>query len=431
MGIFRRDKSPASNLENPAEKLTGDNIEAQLFGENSDPIIVNQVTAFRVMAVYRCVMIISETIAAMPCGVYQKVKDAPERADDHPIDRLLSRSPNPRQTPFVFWQVMLVYLCMWGNAYAQVIRNGRQEVVELNPIHPTWITIEALTDGSQIYVVRPPGVPEYRVSAANMLHVPGVSFDQIKGIDVVTGIAKDTLSQTLNLDKAAETLSKNAMRPSGVVETDDALSVKALRALKRTFTDAYAGAKNAGQTLFLDNGMKWRGMNITPTDAQALESRRFQVAEIARLYGVPLFLLQETDKSSNWGTGLEQQNRGFLMYGLNPYIVRLEQEANRKLFGVDSDYYLKFNEKGLLRGDTKAQTENIQSAIQFAQMTPNEARKLRELPPIEGGDDLYIPVNLQRVKDADAISSNDDANPAGAGANAGADDPKQHPPAIG
>ena len=177
-------------------------------------------------------------------------------------------------------------------------------------------------------------------------------------------------------------------RGSGVVEIDKALSDTGLQNLRNAFERLYSGVEKSGKTVFLDKGMSWKSMQIDPNDAQTLETRRYQVSDIARVFGVPLHLLGETDKATSWGSGIEQQTIAFVEYVIRPWLVSIEQEFNRKLFRLP--YYCEFELAGMLRGDSKARSDYYSKGINNGFLTPNEARRAENKPPKEGGDRLYL-----------------------------------------
>jgi HK97 family phage portal protein len=237
------------------------------------------------------------------------------------------------------------------------------------------------------------------VAASNMVHVPGLGFDGIKGLSVISAVARQSVGLALTMDKSVARSHANGVKPSGAIEADAGLSPEAFTRLKASFGQLYSGADNSGNVVFLDKGMKFNPISITPVDAQTLESRRYQVADIARIFGVPPHMIGETDKTTSWGSGIEQMSMGFVRYSLRPWLVRIEQELNRKLV-TGKNYFCEFSLEGLLRGDSKARGDFYASGIQNGWMKPNEARRLENLPPVDAGDRLYANGTIQPLEGA-------------------------------
>jgi HK97 family phage portal protein len=221
-----------------------------------------------------------------------------------------------------------------------------------------------------------------------MIHVPGFGFDGVKGISPIAAVGKQAIGLGLALEEFQGRFTQASARGSGVVEVDKALSPDGLQNLRTAFERLYSGVDKSGKTVFLDKGMTWKSMQIDPSDAQTLETRRYQVSDIARVFGVPLHLLGETEKATSWGSGIEQQTIAFVEYVIRPWLVSIEQEFNRKLFRLP--YYCEFELAGLLRGDSKARADYYSKGINNAFLTPNEARRAENKPPVEGGDRLFL-----------------------------------------
>jgi HK97 family phage portal protein len=406
MGVLAKQVSRvlAQSPENPQTPLSD---PAQWFidwmrggGETYTGTPVNELNAVRQTAVFRCVSIIANSIASLPFGVYKRTPDGRKPASDHPIHRLIHDQPNSITTSFTFKQLITAGLLTNGNGYAVIGRNQGGNVLDLFQVPPQDVTVDRLGKEPGSFRLR------YEVRIDNqrfypaqeqMLHVPGLGFDGIKGISVISAVARQSIATALTLEEVTARLHGRGLRPSGVVEQATGMKPDALARLKAAFEGTFGGAAEAGGTVILDKGLKWSPMSISPVDAATLESRRFQVADIARVFGVPLHLLNETEKSTSWGTGLEEQVKGFVEFVIGPWLAAIEQEFNRKLFR--DPYYCKFNVGGLLRGDSKAQGEYFQKAISYAWMTPNEVREVLELPREEGGDTLFIAGNLRPINE--------------------------------
>lgn len=404
-------ENPQTPLSDPAgwllDWMTGG-------GETYSGARVNELNAVRQTAVFRCVSIIANGIASLPFGVYRTTEDGRKPATDHPIHRLIHDQPNGVTTAFTFKQLLTAGLLTNGNGYAVIGRNRGGNVLDLFQVPPQGVTVaragkkpgeyrleyEVRLDGQRFYPTQD-----------QMIHVPGLGFDGIKGMSVISAVAKQSIATALTLEEVTARLHGRGLRPSGILETDKGLKPEALQRLKAAFDNTYGGAVGAGGTVAIDKGMKWSPLSISPVDAATLENRRFQVADIARVFGVPLHLLNETEKSTSWGTGLEEQVRGFVEFVIGPWLVAIEQEFNRKLFRPP--YYCKFNVGALLRGDSKSQGDYFQKAISYAWMTPNEVRAALDLPREEGGDRLFIAGNLRPIDEPYSSGSSNNGGDGG------------------
>lgn len=387
-------ENPSTSLGNPNEWL----VEWMGGGGFADSgMLVDKRSSMQVTAVFRCVSILAGTVASLPLMVYRRTDTGKELAANHPAYRLLHDAPNDRMTSMTFRELLMVSLLLDGNAYAPIRWAGNGYPVEMAFALPERTEV-FLTESKRLaYRVADEDGSRSVVTAPNMLHIPGLGFDGIKGMSVISAVARQSVGLALAMDGSLSRLHANGARPSGAVESDAGLTPDAFKRLKSQFDNLYSGVANAGKTVFLDKGMKFSPIQINPVDAQTLESRRFQVTDIARIFGVPPHMIGETDKATSWGTGIEQMTIGFVQYSLRPWLVRIEQELNRKLFG--RGFFCEFNLDGLLRGDSKTRAEFYASGIQNGWMKPNEARGLENLPPEPGtGDKLYANGTLQPLE---------------------------------
>ena len=375
-------------------------------------IPVGKLSAMRASAVFRCVSLIGGTVAGLPWGVYRDGKGGKTSLPGHYAYRLLHDAPNDLMTSFTFRELMMLSLLLDGNFYAGIGWDGAGRAVELLPFPSS--AVEVVREGRKVfYRVMTADNGQVTVSSGDMIHVLGPSLDGIKGLSVISYVARQSIGLGLALETFAAKMHSNSARPSGAVEVAQGLSPDAFKRLRQSFEALYSGTTNSGKVVFLDNGMKFSPMQISPVDAQTLESRRFQVTDIARIFGVPPHLIGETDKSSSWGTGIEQMTLGFNTFTLTPWLRRIEQEFNRKIFSRGD--YCEFCVEGLLRGDSKSRAEYYASAIQNGWMTPNEARRKENMPDAPGGDQLFIQSNLQPVDMAGKEPANADAQPGNSG----------------
>ncbi len=379
-------ENPSTPLSNPASWLY------DAFGASQTVAgpPVNELNAIRATTVFRCVSIIANTIASLPWNVYKRTKDGRETADQHPLYRLLHDAPNRITSSYTFRQIITAGLLTNGNGFAVIGRNNGGRILDLLQIPPQDVEVARIGSPGTYrldYKVHLDSKP-YDVSQENILHVPGLGFDGVRGISVISAVGRQAISLDLAIEDFQARLMAASMRPSGVVEIDKSLSPEGLDTLRNAFERLYAGREKAGKTVFLDRGMKFSAMQINPEDAQTLENRHFQVADIARIYGVPLHLLGETEKATSWGSGIEQQQIAFTVYVIGPWLKSIEQEFNRKLFRAP--YFCEFSVQGLLRGDSKARSEFYSKGVNNGWLMPNEARRFENLPAEEGADQLFI-----------------------------------------
>ena len=369
-------------------------------------IPITEESAMRQSAVYRAVDILSKTISGLPVGVVEVDGERRVPRPDHLVHVLLHETPNETQTPVLFKQTIMVNVLLRGNFYASIGRSRGNDPIDVNPIHPSAVTPERIGGRVRYRVALSTGGTEL-IDASDMLHVPGLGFDGLVGQSVVTYAARQAIGLSLAAEKHGAHMFKNGARLSGFLKTEKKIDdQEAKKRLGESWQSQYGGTENVGKTAVLEDGMTWEAISMSAEDAQFLETRRFQVADIARFFGVPLHMLFETEKSTSWGTGLEQFTLGFIIYTLQPWIVRIEQEFQRKLLRGGTSrprpLQIKFNLDSLLRGDTAARSAFYASGIQNGWLKINEVRAKEDLPAEEGGDQLFIqsslvPVNQERT----------------------------------
>lgn len=369
---------------------------------------VNERSAMQMTAVYSCVRILSEAVAGLPLHLY-RYTDAggKEKAIDHPLYFLLHDEPNAEMTSFIFRETLMTHLLLWGNAYAQIIRNGRGEVVGLYPLMPDRMNVDRDKDG-QIYY-------EYRVSMddahtlkegivqlkpSEVLHIPGLGFDGLVGYSPIA-MARNAIGMAIACEEYGAKFFANGAQPSGVLEHPGTLKDPAK--IRESWTQTFGGSHNANKVAVLEEGMKYTPISISPEQAQFLETRKFQIDEIARIFRVPPHMVGDLDKSSF--SNIEQQSLEFVTYTLDPWICRWEQSIVRSLLSSDEkkSYFVKFNVDGLLRGDYKSRMDGYAVGRQNGWMSANDIRELENLdriPEAEGGDLYLINGNMTKLKDA-------------------------------
>ena len=367
------------------------------FGGSTSGKAVTERSAMQMTAVYSCVRILAEAVAGLPLNLYRYTEDGgKEKAIDHPLYLLLHDEPNPEMSSFVFRETLMTHLLLWGNAYAQIIRNGKGEVIALYPLMPNKMTVdrdsqgqlyysyqrgtdEAIRDKNQTVILRP----------SDVLHIPGLGFDGLVGYSPIA-MAKNAIGMAIACEEYGAKFFANGAAPGGVLEHPG--TIKDPQRVRESWQSTFGGSGNANKIAVLEEGMKYTPIGISPEQAQLLETRKFQINEIARIFRVPPHMVGDLEKSSF--SNIEQQSLEFVKYTLDPWVVRWEQSITRALLTQTEKarYFVKFNLEGLLRGDYESRMNGYATARQNGWMSANDIRELENLDriPAEEGGDLYL-----------------------------------------
>lgn len=384
-------EDPTTSLANPASWL----IEWMGGGASDAGISVNKMTALQASAVFRCVSLIAGTIANLPLGIYREIPGGGEPAPGHYLNDLLGREPNDMISSFTWREMMMAHLLMQGNHYSVIQWNGAGRAVALYPVQPEYVDVKRV-GGRLRYTVSLQSGGQEVLDQADVLHIPGLGYDGIKGISVISAVLKNPVGLSLSLDKTMGRTSQNSLRPSAVF-TGPKMDDAAVARLRAVIKSQQAGAENAGEPLFLPPNMELKNWQITPQDAELLASRKFQVDDIGRIFGVPSHMIGQTEKASSWGSGIEQMTIGFVNFSLLSWLGRITHEIDRKLL-ASSEYRSIFTLDALLRADSTARGAFIAQMIQNGIYTPNDGRRLEHLTPVAEGNHLFIASNLQPMK---------------------------------
>ncbi|KRN88726.1 phage portal protein [Ligilactobacillus ceti] len=402
MGIFKyffrtRDK--------PQNKMSGSTYNF-LTGISSSGSKVNEKTAMQMTAVYSCVRVLSETLASLPIHIYEVTNNKREKAINHPLYKVLHDEPNPEMTSFIFRETLMSHLLLWGNAYAQIIRNGRGEVLGLYPLMPDKMTVDRDDSGHIYYEYKSSGMggESIKLSESDVLHIPGLGFDGLVGYSPIA-MAKNAIGMAIATEEYGAKFFSNGATPSGILEHPG--TVKNPQAMRESWSKGFSG-NNAHKVAILEEGMKYTPISISPNEAQFLETRKFQINEIARIFRVPPHMVGDLEKSSF--SNIEQQSLEFVKYTLDPWVSRWEQAITKKLLSDEEKqkYSIKFNVDGLLRGDYQSRMNGYAVGRQNGWMSANDIRALENLDMIskEDGGDLYlVNGNMLPLKNAGAFAN--------------------------
>ena len=363
-------------------------------GISSAGAVVNERTAMGVSTVYACVSLIGGAIASLPVPIYKRMADGRERVD-HPVWWLLNEQPHPDMSAAAFWEYLITANLLYGDAFAEIVRPSAatNAVKWLRPHHPRNVTVDCLdNDLGLVYtVIDPDGAePPRTILGADMLHIPGVGFNGKRSLSPIRNAGRNAVGIALAADNWSAGFFENGARPDFALTTDASLKPEQIDSLRNQWAERHSGALNRGKPVVMQGGLKVQPLTVPAEDAQLIETRRMQVEDIARIYGVPPHMIGHTSASTSWGSGIEQQAIGFVRFTLQRHLVRIEQEINRKFWPRSTAHFAEFNVSGLERGDYKARNEGYRVALGRAGepgwMTVNEVRRMENLPPLEGGD---------------------------------------------
>ncbi|HJI56259.1 MAG TPA: phage portal protein [Oscillospiraceae bacterium] len=409
MGIF---SGLFKSRDKPQNSTAGSAYRFYMGGTTSGKAVTER-SAMQMTAVYSCVRILAEAIAGLLIHLYKYKPDSgKEKAIDHPLYLLLHDEPNPEMSSFVFRETLMTHLLLWGNAYAQVIRNGRNEVVALYPLMPNKMTVDRDEHGHLYYEYQRSNdeAPTMKGSTVvlkptDVLHIPGLGFDGLVGYSPIA-MAKNAIGMAIACEEYGAKFFANGAAPGGMLEHPG--TIKDPQRVRESWQSTFGGSGNSNKIAVLEEGMKYTPIGISPEQAQFLETRKFQINEIARIFRVPPHMVGDLEKSSF--SNIEQQSLEFVKYTLDPWVIRWEQSIQRILLTPEEkkSYYVKFNVEGLLRGDYQSRMNGYAIGRQNGWMSANDIRELENLdriPAEEGGDLYLINGNMLPMKNAGAFAN--------------------------
>ena len=403
-GLFKSRDKPTNSYDSPSYTY--------FFGRSNAGKRVTDRTALQHTVVYACVRVLSEAVAQLPLHLYKYTNSGKERVPQHPLYFLLHDQPNPEMTSFRFRETLMSHILIYGNAYAQIIRNGRGEIIGLYPLTPDRIKVDRDEHNKLIYIysrydevnpnIKTQG--EIVLKQKDILHIPGLGFDGLVGYSPIA-MAKNALGISLACEEYGASFFANGASPSGILEHPGVIKNPAK--IREAWHNAY-GSGNSHKVAVLEEGMKYQPIAIPNNEAQFLETRKFQIEEIARLYRVPLHMIGDLDHATF--SNVEHLSLDFVKYSLDPWLVRWEQELMRALLSESEKgkYFIKFNVEGLLRGDYASRMQGYATARQNGWMSANDIRELEDMnkiPDDEGGNLYLCNGSFTKLADAGAFAN--------------------------
>jgi HK97 family phage portal protein len=347
--------------------------------------------ALTLTAVWCAIRLLAESVSSLPISVYTKQANGDKLEDTKsPIYNLVKFKPNYYQNKITFFEFIMLSICTEGNSYVQIVRNNSGTPVQLICLDPSNVTV--VVNNNEVFYQIDGGV----LDSSDILHFKTITDDGVTGLSPIDQCAK-ALNWGVSLEEFGSTFFSNGAKPSSILQTDRALSDTALQRLKTSFNNNYGKLKNSNSTIVLEEGLTFKPISISPEQAQFLSSRQFSIEEVARIFNVPPHMLKDLSKSSF--NNIEMQSQEFVTYTLMPYITRIEQEMNLKLFRTNElgKTFVEFNVNGLLRGDIKSRTEAYKTAITNGYMSINEVRQKENMNSIEGGDKHFMQMNMTTI----------------------------------
>ena len=408
MGFSKPRDAPGENLPEVTDSVR-DSGQVFSFGTANSGEKVDEQSAMQISTVYACVRLLAETVAALPLHLYRYTDGGKgkESAFDHPLYRILYRQPNDEMSSFIWRETMMTHLLLWGNAYSQIIRDGRNNVLGLYPLLPENVEVDRDEQGQLYYIYHAytdevPGEQNQDIyfRKDEILHIPGLGFNGLVGFSPIA-MTKNSLGTTLAVEKYGASFFKNGAQPSGVLEHPGVL--KDPQKIRDNWTAVYGGANNAHRVAVLEEGMAYKAISLPPEDSQFLSTRQFGVEEICRIFRVPPHMVQSLEHATF--SNIEHQSIDFVVHTLTPWLVRFEQAIIKDLLLEEEQDVLfpKFNVDGLLRGDYQSRMNGYATGISNGFLSPNDIHRLENMdliPAEEGGDDYYLNGGYVKLRDA-------------------------------
>ena len=423
--LFHRKKA----RDKPTDSLPGE-IYRAYYGYTTSGKTVTERSSMQVSAVYACVRVLSEAVASLPLHLYREDGSGSKvKATDHPLYFLLHSEPNEEMTAYTFWETLMTHLLLWGNSYVQIIRNGKGEVIALYPLMPNRMRVDRDDKGRIYYEYQwssnsdAPTLKDniVRLTSREVMHIPGLGFDGLVGYSPIA-MAKGSIGLSMACEEYGSKFFANGAAPSGVLEHPGVL--KDPEKVRDSWQAAFGGSQNAGKVAVLEEGMKYSPISINPQEAQFLDTRKFQIDEIARIFRVPPHMIGDLEHATF--SNIEEQSLEFVTYSLQPWLTRIESSISRSLLSKEEKmvYYARFNVDGLLRGNYESRMQGYATGISNGFLCVNDVRRLENMdlvPDSEGGNLFLCNGTMTPLKAAGAAYQNGSSG-------GGTDPPKEDNP---
>ncbi len=406
LGLSPRDAPKVPDITDDVR----DSGQTFVFGRADSGEKVDEKSAMQIATVYACVRLLAETVAGLPLQLFKytnEKENGKEKAREHPLYKILYRQPNPEMTSFTFRETMMTHLLLWGNAYAQVIRDGKNNILGLYPLQPDLVEVDRNERGQIYYIYHAytdevPGKNNKDIFFRydEVFHVPGLGFNGLVGFSPIA-MMKNALGTTLAVEKYGSSFFKNGAQPSGVLEHPGVL--KDPSKIRENWMNVYGGANNAHKIAVLEEGMSYKAISLPPEDSQFLSARQFSVQEICRIFRCPPHLIQDLEHATY--SNIEHQSIDYMCYSVGPWLTRIEQAIVKDLLLEKEQeiYFPKFNVDGVLRGDYLSRMSGYATGISNGFLSPNDVRRLENMDlisPEKGGDDYYLNGGYVKLEDA-------------------------------
>lgn len=379
-------------------------LDAALWGlldgaRSSAGVVVSEESSLRNTAVLACVRILSNSTAMLPLPVYRRLSPrGKERAPEHPLYAVLQEQANPEMTAFELRRWLMQHVLLYGNGYAEIEWSTSGQVRELWPLMSSQMEIER-RNGALVYKYRLPNGKQVELPAWRVLHLRGMTGDGVQGWSVVRSLMNEAVGLGLATQEYGARFFGNGARPGGVLEHPGTLSDKALQHLKASWADAHQGLDNAHRLRVLEEGMKYTAISVPPEEAQFLETRKFQVTEIARAFGVPPHLVGDMERATF--SNIEHQYMEFLQFSVGPWLTQIEQSIHVQLMrpAERKTYFVEHVRDAILKADTTTRYQAYALGRQWGWLSVNDIRALENMNPVENGDVYLTPLNMVEAGD--------------------------------
>ncbi len=368
-------------------------------GSSAAGVRITPETSLKSTAVLACARVLAETVAGLPIHLYKKTGEGRTIANEQPLYSVLHEQPNTWQTSFEWREQSMLHVCLWGNSYSEIRSGSAGAVSELIPLHPSRMTVERIENGKLRYKYREPNGSETVYRQDQILHVRWMSGDGVTGM-IPVELAKDAVALARACELHGASYFGNGAVPGVVLETDQQLEPAAASALRDNWERMHRGAGRSHRTAVLMGGLKAHEISGTNQESQFLESRRFQVEEVCRLFRVPPHLVGDLSRSSF--SNIEQQSIDFVQHTLLPWLKRFETAISRDLITERKEYFVEFDTRGLLRGDAAARASYYSTLWNLGVLSINEIRGFENMNSVEGGDERFVQLSMQTVEGAKA-----------------------------